>query len=129
MAGKFGPIKNYKELFGYSDVEWQYIWSTMKESGAWDVPSIKDSYGNVKKGNFAPEILIKYIAHDLKCHIIIFDLLLGVTQFCSGNDLQKNNIAFQSPIVLYTTGNHFQSVLPYDADCFIELALVVSLFH
>ena len=33
MAGENGSKQNDKELFGYSDNEWQYIWSTMLEDG------------------------------------------------------------------------------------------------
>ena len=58
--------QNDKLIFGYSDSEWEFIWTTMLEDGAWAVPCIKDSDGNTIKENFAPEILIKYIAHDLK---------------------------------------------------------------
>ena len=91
MAGKNGSKENLKDTFGYTDHEWRYIWSTLSKDRAWNVPDIKDDMGNKIKGNFAPEIMIKYIAHDLKCHIIVFDLLLGVTQFCSANFLRDNN--------------------------------------
>ena len=73
MAGGNGSKQNDKQLFDYTDTDWEFIWMTMLEDGAWAVPSIKDSQGNVRKANFAPEILIKYIAHELKCHIIVFD--------------------------------------------------------
>ena len=122
MAGENGSKQNDKELFGYSDDEWQYIWSTMVEDGAWAVPSIMDSFGNVVKGNFAPEIMIKYIAHDLKCHIIVIDLLLDNVQFCSGNHVKDDNVVFDSPLIVYSTGGHFQSVFQIDHEFFISYA-------
>ena len=63
MSGGHGSKQNDKEIFDYSDEEWGFIWDTMIEDGAWAVPSLKDESGNVVKGNHAPEILIKYIAH------------------------------------------------------------------
>ena len=42
MAGRHGSLQNHKELFGYTDSEWTYIWSTLIEDGAWNVPSILD---------------------------------------------------------------------------------------
>ena len=51
MSGKNGSKQNDKELFDYTDDEWEYIWSTMMEDGAWAVPDIKDSLGNKRKGN------------------------------------------------------------------------------
>ena len=95
---------------------------TMLEDGAWAVPDIKDSHGNSIKGNFAPEILIKYIAHALKSHIIVFDLLLNRIQFLSGNHLKNNNVVFDSPLLLYTTGGHFQAIFQKDHDFFIHYA-------
>ena len=83
-----------KSQFGYNDTEWNFIWSTMIQDGAWNVPNIKDSFGNILKQNWAPEILIKYIAHDLRCHIIVFNLQLGKVQFCSGNHVKDGNAAF-----------------------------------
>ena len=47
MCGEFGSKQNDKDLFGYTDKEWGYIWTTMLEDGAWAVPSIKDDNGNV----------------------------------------------------------------------------------
>ena len=44
----------------------------MLEDGAWAVAGIMDAEGNVIKENYAPELLIKYIAHALRCHIIVF---------------------------------------------------------
>ena len=122
MAGENGSKQNDKELFDYSDDEWQYIWSTMAEDKAWAVPSIKDSSGIVLKANFAPEIMIKYIAHDLKCHIIVIDLLLDSVQFCSGNHVKDDNVVFDSPLILYSTGGHFQSVFQIDHEFFISYA-------
>ena len=46
MSGGNDSKQNDKELFGYSDEEWNYIWETMLEDGAWAVPSIKDDFGN-----------------------------------------------------------------------------------
>ena len=112
MAGKHGSLQNLKQLFSYSDSEWKYIWSSMIADGAWSVPSIKDSQGNDLKENYAPEIMIKYIAHDIQCHLLIIDLRIGTIQYCSANYLKKNNVAFESLLLLYATGNHFQSVIP-----------------
>ena len=118
MAGKDGSKQNDKLLFEYTDPEWEYIWSTMIEDGAWAVPSMKDSNGNTIKANFAPEILIKFIAHELKCHIIVFDLLLNRVQFLSGNHVKSNNVVFDSPLMIYSTGGHFQSIFQTDHDYF-----------
>ena len=71
LAGKHGSLENYKEIFDYSDTEWDYIWSTLKADGAWNVPHIKDSTGNIVKENYAPEMMLKFIAHDLRCHIFV----------------------------------------------------------
>ena len=122
MSGGHNSKQNDKEIFEYNDEEWNYIWDTMLEDGAWAVPSVKDAFGNIAKANLAPEILIKYIAHDLKCHIIIFDLLLGQVQFCSANHVKDNNASFDSPILLYSTGGHFQSVNPKNQEYFIQYA-------
>ena len=83
MSGANGSKQNDKDLFEYTDDEWEYIWMTMLEDGAWAVPSIKDKDGKTVKANWAPEILIKCIAHEVKCHIIVFDLLLNTVQFIS----------------------------------------------
>ena len=122
MAGRNGSKQNDKELLEYTDTQWEYIWMTMLEDGAWAVPGIKDSQGNVIKENDAPEILIKYIAHDLKCHIIVFDLSLNRIQFLSGNHLKNDNVIFDSPLLLYTTGGHFQAVFQEDHDFFEKYA-------
>ena len=45
MAGANGSKQNDKDLFDYTDDEWDYIWSTMLENGSWAVPSIKDDWG------------------------------------------------------------------------------------
>ena len=121
LAGKHGSLENYKETFDYSDSEWEYIWSTLIRDGAWDVSHIKDSSGNIVKENYAPELMLKFIAHDLRCHIVVFDLQLGITQFCSANRLKKNNAIFDSPLLMYYTGNHFQSVLPTNRKSFIDI--------
>jgi hypothetical protein len=122
MAGNNGSIQNDKLLFGYDDSQWEYIWSTMLEDGAWAVPSIKDGDGNVIKENFAPEIFIKFIAHDLRCHIIVFDLVLDSIQFISGNHLKPDNVVFDSPLLMYSTGSHFQSVFQEDHEFFVNHA-------
>ena len=122
MSGGHNSKQNDKEICGYSNEEWTYIWSTLLEDGAWAVPSIKDGFGNTLKENLAPEIFIKYIAHDLQCHIVVFDLLLGQVQFCSANHLKDNNALFDSPILLYATGSHFQAVIPKDQEFFIAYA-------
>ena len=67
-------------------------------------------------------MLLKFIAHDLRCHIVVFDLQLGITQFCSANRLKENNVLFDSPLLMYYTGNHFQSVLPNNHASFIDIA-------
>ena len=82
MAGKNSSKENQKELLGYTDEEWEYVWSTMIEDGAWAVPSITDRSGNWLKENLAPEMMIQFIAHNLRCHIIVFDLQLEKIQFC-----------------------------------------------
>ena len=120
LAGHNGSLENDKEKFLYDDAQWQYIWSTMLVDGAWAVPSIVDEHGNNIKDNFAPEMMIKYIAHDLKCHIIVFDLVLDTVQFVSGNHLKVNNVVFDSPLLLYATGSHFQSVMQEDHEYFIN---------
>ena len=122
MSGGNGSKQNDKEIFAYSDKEWNYIWSTMMEDGAWAVPSVKDDFGHTLKENHAPEMLIKYIAHDLKIHIVIFDLVLGQAQFCSANHVKDDNALFDSPILLYCTGGHFQSVFPENHEYFINYA-------
>ena len=43
-------------------------------------------------------------------------------QFCSGNFLKDDNIIFESPLILYATGNHFQSVFQKDHEYFIQLS-------
>ena len=74
LCGKHGSKENDKEMLGYTDDEWSFIWSTMVEDGAWSVPSVKDCEGNYVKENHSPELFIKFIAHDLKCNIIVFDM-------------------------------------------------------
>ena len=122
LAGNNGSLRNDKEILGYTDTQWEYIWNTMLVDGAWAVPGITDAEGNVIKENDAPELLIKFIAHDLRCHIIVFDLVLDRIQFISGNHLKQNNVVFESPLLLYNTGSHFQSVFQYDHEYFINLA-------
>ena len=122
LAGKNGSLQNLQSVFGYTDEEWQFIWSSMCEKGAWDVPNIKDSNGKVIKENYAPEMFIKYTAHELRCHIIVFDLQLGTIQFCSGNYLKENNVVFHAPLLMYSTGNHFQSVFPINSQPVEDLA-------
>ena len=72
MAGKHGSSQNDKDLLQYTDGQWRFIWTTMLEDGAWAVPSLRDAKGNTIKENYAPEMLIKFIAHELKCHIISY---------------------------------------------------------
>jgi hypothetical protein len=122
MAGGNGSEQNDKALFEYTDREWEFIWMTMLEDGAWAVPSIKDNDGKTVKANWAPEILIKFIAHELKCHIIVFDLLLNRVQFLSGNHVKSDNVVFDSPLLIYSTGSHFQSVFQTDHEHFINYA-------
>ena len=43
LAGKHGSTKNEKLQFGYTDKEWEWIWSSMIEDGAWAVPALTDS--------------------------------------------------------------------------------------
>ena len=122
LSGKHGSKENDKEIFGYSDTEWDYIWSTMMADGAWSVPQITDNHGNPIKDNLAPELLIKFVAHDVRCHIVIFDLALNIVQFCSANHLKDNNVIFDAPILLYTTGTHFQALFPLNHDYFVQYA-------
>ena len=35
MAGNNGSMQNDKLLFDYTDAQWEYIWCTMLEDGAW----------------------------------------------------------------------------------------------
>ena len=123
MSGQNGSLQNHKLMFDYSDKEWSYIWATMSEDGAWDVPSIRNSDGVVIKENYGPEMLIRYIAHDLKCHILVFDLQLNSIQFCSGNYLKKNNTVCNYPLLLYSTGNHFQTVVTQTYQPFVDYVL------
>ena len=122
MAGKNDSMQNDKLLFDYTDAEWEIIWMTMLEDGAWAVPNIQDEDGNSIKENNAPEIMIKFMAHDLKSNIIVFDLQLNIIQFISGNLLKSDNVAFESPLLLYATGSHFQSVMQEDHEFFVNLS-------
>ena len=123
LAGKYNSKLNDQLLHGYSDEEWTYIWSTLLEDGAWAVPPIRDKSGNYLKENFAPELLLKFIAHDLQCNILILDLYNNTIEFCSGNQLLDNNVKFDSPLILYATGSHFQSVFPINHEYFIQYSL------
>ena len=67
-------------------------------------------------------MMIQFIAHDLHCHIVVFNLLLDTVQFCSGNHLKDNNVVFDSPLMIYSTGSHFQSVFPKSHEYFIQYA-------
>ena len=120
LAGNNGSLRNDKEILGYNDSQWEFIWNTMLVDGAWAVPCITDSQGYVLKENLAPELLIKYIAHDLKSHILVFDLVLDKIQFISGNHLKMDNVVFDSPLLLYSTGSHFQAVFQYDHEYFCQ---------
>ena len=106
LAGLHGSKENDKQKLGYTNEEWRLVWSEMLEDGAWALPALKDENGKYKKENLTPEMLIKFVAHDLKTHIIVFDLLLNSIQFCSGNHLRRNNVIFESPLILYATGGH-----------------------
>ena len=119
-----GSKENDKEIFGYTAEEWDYIWSMMLVDRAWSLPAITDRYGNPLKDNLAPELFIKYIAHDIRCNILVFDLQLNIIQYCSANQLKDNNVVFDSPVLLYSTGNHFQSIHPVTSrkDFFDEYA-------
>ena len=99
----------------------------MAEDGAWAVPAITDDNGRYIKENYAPEMLIRYAAHEIKCHIIVFDLQLMRIQFCSGNFLKDKNVVFESPLILYATGSHFQSVMQTDHDFFRKLAMELEI--
>ena len=105
LAGNNGSLRNDKDLLGYTDTQWEYIWNTMLVDGAWAVPGVTDADGNVIKENDAPELLINYIAHELRCHILVFDLVLDKIVFISGNHLKQKNVVFESPLLLYATGN------------------------
>ena len=72
----------------------------MMEDGAWAVPAVKEISGNWLKDNCAPKMMIQFIAHDLRCHIVVFNLLLETVQFCSGNHLKDNNVVFDSPLMI-----------------------------
>ena len=54
----------------------------MTTDGAWAVPFLIDESGHFVKENQAPELLIKYIAHDLHCNLIVFDLFNQTVEFC-----------------------------------------------
>ena len=71
LSGKHGSKENEKVKFGYTEKEWEWIWSLMFENRAWAVPSLRDDKGNYLKENFASEMLIRYAAHEIRCHIII----------------------------------------------------------
>ena len=122
LSGMNGSKENEMSKFGYTAGEWEWIWSTMIEDGSWAVPAVTDQNGNYLKENFAPEMLIRYAAHELRCHIVVIDLQLTRIQFCSGNFLKDENVVFDSPLLLYGTGSHFQSVHPIDHDFFIQFA-------
>ena len=122
LSGLHNSKENEKEKFGYSDREWKWIWSLMLNDGAWAVPDLRDNENRILKHNFAPEMLIRFAAHELKCHIIVIDLHLSKIQFCSGNFVKDGNVVFDSPLLLYSTGSHFQSVFQIDHGFFIQLA-------
>ena len=122
LAGFHGSKENDKAKLGYTDYEWEIMWTQMLEDGAWAMPALTDKNGKYLKDNLAPKMLIKYIAHDLKAHIIVFDLVINCIQFCSGNHLKSNNVIFDSPLIIYATGGHFQAVFQNDHAYFIELS-------
>ena len=94
----------------------------MNKDKAWSVPNIYDEKGNFLKQNYSPEIMIKYIAHDIQHHIIVIDLQLEMIQFCSGNYLKENNVISNAPILMYSTGSHFQSIFTKNLELFTLLA-------
>ena len=98
LSGMHGSKENNKQDLGYSDAEWEFIWSTMYEDGSWAVPALKDEDGRIIKENHAPELFVKYAAHDLQCNIIVFDLQNDTVRFLSGNILKDNNVIFKSPL-------------------------------
>ena len=57
LAGNFGSKENDKSSLGYSDLEWNLIWTTMMEDGALAVPSVKDNDGYTIKENFQASCL------------------------------------------------------------------------
>ena len=58
LAGNNGSLRNDKEILGYNDLQWEFIWNTMLVDGAWAVPGITDSNGNLIKENLAPELYL-----------------------------------------------------------------------
>ena len=122
LSGMHGSKENEMLKFGYSSMQWEIIWSTMFENGVWNVPGFRDGEGNLLKENLGPEMLIRYAAHEIKCHIVVIDLQLSRIQFCSGNFLGDNNVIFESPLILYATGNPFQSVFQIDHEYWIRFA-------
>ena len=83
LAGKYGANHNEKSNFGYTEKEWEWIWSSMMEDGAWAVPGVTDSSGVVVKENFAPEILI-FFTSDLYLLRINLYIRLFKISFSSG---------------------------------------------
>ena len=59
LAGFHGSKENDKAKLGYTDYEWDIMWTQMLEDGAWAMPALKDDKGNYLKENLAPEMLIK----------------------------------------------------------------------
>ena len=78
---------NTQITLGISGEVW-YLIAYLKPN----VGDIKDEDGNIVKQNHAPEFFIKFIAHDLKCNIIVFDLYNKTVEICSGNQLLENNV-------------------------------------
>ena len=129
LSGMHGSKENNKQDLGYSDAEWESIWSSMYEDESWDVPALKDEDGRIIKENHAPELFIKYAAHDLQCNIIVFDLQNDTVRYISGNILKENNVIFDSPLLMYSTGSHFQSVFQTDHEFFIKYSLRLEAEH
>ena len=52
----------------------------------------------------------------------MIDLQLGKVQFCSGNHIKDGNVVFDSPLIIYSTGTHFQSCFQQNHEFFINFA-------
>ena len=52
LAGENGSSENDKLDLGYTDKQWEFIWSTMAEDGAWAVPNVTDDAGDILVQNF-----------------------------------------------------------------------------
>ena len=52
LSGNHDSKQNDKETLGYTDEEWERIWTPMLEDGAWALPHLKDSmwHGKLRQG-------------------------------------------------------------------------------